>query len=536
MADVKDASPNGDTQSLAQSINAAILSSHTKINSLILDRMPRAVPPQTDNPSTYITGLLHFGAIYIAFESLWQSILGIHTEIAPIPYTYPFSSSSSHRDEVPQITERTRHILETMYWPNMLRFSRLKKDIRTITGWPQHVVDEQIRLVGTSGRLAKFLAHVQEVVNLKPHVLLAYAYGLYLALLSGGTYIRTELMYLKADFWHALPTPIKPNMVLCNREHGSPQMPNHHETPDDNLSQHKVDSSFKAPLEFLDFDTPLGDNSRQQTKDLKAEFKRRFTDAEEALTEPERKDIIKESVAIFQHLDGVVGQLDKICGTPQAKDHVAMALNPSSQSHSRTATFGFRFRDSIAVAKERLLRTRRKPSGGNPVTATIPTLPTNAVTMSADFDSSKSSSPPSSPSTKDYEDAQFKHLSSSGSELAQNAVLPGEGFRTIHYDSDLPVPDRSPSGDDDLEKLHGGLDGTKDVNWRYSACCPIARVSGAKASATTVKQEDPGYALFTIIINFIVLVGFALLFMAYLYARHGDVTTRLLDLHLTNDW
>ncbi|KAK7735669.1 hypothetical protein SLS53_007410 [Cytospora paraplurivora] len=497
--------------------------------------MPRAVSPQTDNPSTYITGLLHFGAVYIAFESLWQSILGIHTEIAPIPYTYPFSNSSSHRDETPQITERTRHILETMYWPNMLRYSRIKTDIQTMTGWPQHVVNEQIRLVGTSGRLAKFLAHVQEVVNLKPHVLLAYAYSLYLALLSGGTYIRTELMYLKADFWNAPPTPIKPNMVLCNREHGEPQMPNRHETLDA-MNQHRDDSSFKAPLEFLDFDTPLGENSRQQTKDLKAEFKKRFTDAEEALTELERKDIIKESVAIFQHLDGVVGQLDRICGTPQAKGHVARALNPPSQSHPRMATFGFRFRDSIAIAKERLMRTRRKSSGGNSVTATGLTLPTKAATMSADSDPSKSSSPPSSLSTKDYKDAQSKQLSSSGSELAQNAVLPGEGFRTIHYDSDLPVPDRSPSENDDLEKLHGGLDGTKDVIWRYSACCPIARVSNAKASATTAEQEDPGYALFTVIPNFIVLVGFAIIvFTAYLYARHGDIT-KLLDLRLTDDW
>ncbi|ROV94035.1 hypothetical protein VMCG_08215 [Cytospora schulzeri] len=544
MADTKTASLDGASKSLAHSINVAISSSHTKINRLILDRMPRAVPPQTDNPSTYITGLLHFGAVYIAFESLWQNILGIHTQIAPIPYTYPFSSDPNRRDETPQITERTRHILETMYWPSMLRYARVKDDIRTMTGWPQHVVDEQIRSVGTTGRLAKFLAHIQESVNQKPHLLLAYAYGLYLALLSGGSYIRTELMYLKAGFWQATPTPIRPNMIPCSREAASSspfQKLERHESLDSDSSDHSLtsnDASFsKMPLEFLDFDPPLGENPRQQAKDLKAEFKRRFTDAEQALTEPERRDIVRESVAIFQHLEEVVGQLDRICDTPQVKGHVARVLHSSSppQTHARTTNLGARLRDSIAVAKGRLLRTRRKSSGDSSVTATAPLLATEVVTMSADPSSSKVdskvsslSSSLSSSSPGEFQDAQSKQQSSQGSDLAHDAVLPGEGFRTIRYDNDDP------------EKLHGGLDGAAydDIRRFSSGCCPIARVSSAKASTTAiVEREGPNYALYAMISNLIVLVGIGMVFMAYLYARHGDIlAANTLDLRLDRDW
>lgn len=531
-----------DFKSLAYSINTAILSSHTKINRLILDRMPRAVPPQTDNPSTYITGLLHFGAVYVAFESLWQSILGIHTEIAPIPYTYPFSNDPTHRDETPQITERTRHILEVMYWPNMLRYGRINADIRTMTGWPKRMVDEQIRSVGTTGRLARFLAHVQESITAKPHLLLAYAYGLYLALLSGGSYIRTELMYLKADFWQAAPMPIKPNMIPCNTAPGSSQMFKRHETFEYDSAQHGLaesDSVSKMPLEFLDFTPPLGENPRQQTKDLKAGFKRRFTDAEQALTEPERKDIIRESVEIFQHLEEVVGQLDKICDTPQVKGHIARVLNPPPQSHPRTANLGYRLRDSIAIAKGRLLRTRWTSSGGTSVTATAPTCTsaTESATPSADFSSFKPSPKQTLlSSSSDFQDAQSKHQPSPGSELALDAVVPGEGLRTIHYDSGLPASDTSSLKNKDLEMLHGGLDGTDDLVRRYDGYCPIARVSSADAATTSVGRDDPYYPPNATISNLIVLVGLALLYTAYLYARHRDFEEKPLDLRMGKDW
>lgn len=530
MADSSSPPSEGDSTSLAHQINVAIASSHTKINRLILDRMPRAVPPQTDNPSTYITGLLHIGAVYIAFESLWQNILGIHSDIAPIPYTYPFSGDPSQHDGTPQITERTRHILEKAYWSALLRAARIKADIRSMTGWPDHIIDEQIRSVGTSGRLGKLTLHIRDSVNAKPHLLLAYAYCLYLALLSGGSYIRTELMYLKSEFWQETPTPIMPNMVECKPK-SSLKEPKHQSTADYDANSHGLarhDSTIKVPLEFLDFDPPLGENPRQQTKELKAEFKTRFADAEQSLAEPERKDIIKESVAIFHNLEGVVGQLDKLCGTSQGKGHVQRVLHAPNHS-PRGASLGFRLRDSIAIAKGRLLRTRRKSSVSS-VTATVPTTLTGELTDS--HNSAESSKPSSvSETSGEYKDAQLElKQQEQESGLVRDVVVPGEGFRTIHF-KDFPRPRRSSPSKCDDEKSSNphGFDGANfhrasaDVEY-----CPISRVPTMKEAV--VQKDSPNYALYAVISNLVMLLGIAIMFAAYLHVRRGEIAGRPVDL------
>lgn len=509
----------GDSRSLAQQINAAITSSHTKINRLILDRMPRAVPPQADNPSKYITGLLHFGAVYTAFESLWQDLLGIHSEIAPVPYTYPFNNDPSPHAEIPQITDRTRHVLEAAYWPTMLRAARIKADIQAMTGWPGHVVDEQITSVGTSGRLGKVLLQTQESVNAKPHLLLAYAYCFYMALLSGGSYIRTELMYIKSDFWHATPTPVKPNMIECTKEPSLEETDRSSspgtESPVTGFDRH--DFLEKLPLAFLDFDPPLGENPRQQTKQLKAEFKRRFAEAAQSLTDPEQKDIVKESIHIFHSMEAIVAQLDKTCGSSQWKDHMHKTGQPPPLS-SRSTHLGSRLRDSIAIAKGRLLRTRRRSSGAS-VTVTVPTAFEEGATDRSQSGSSKPSSVSDSSGEFRDIDRPLRHESP----LARDAVLPGDGFRTIRYSNDLPHPDRSSRlSSADAEKgasAHPrGMDGVNDD----IECCPIFRGTNAVAQAVPTKAEGPNYALYAVISNFVMFVGVAMVFAAYLYVRHGD--------------
>lgn len=561
MADNTDIPPDGEPRSLAHSINTAISSSHTKINRLILGRMPHAVPPKADNPSTYITGLLHIGAVYTAFESLWQNIIGVHAETTPLTYTYPFGNDTntsslglSHGPTPPQVTERDRYILETAYWPNMLRAARVKADISTMTGWPAHVVDEQLRSAGTTGELGDFLAHIKEAVHDRPHILLAYAYSLYLALLSGGSYIRTELMYLRAEFWLAVPDPVMPGMVPCTREPSSePEKLRRHSTFDEcDSGSHGLAGEYPSitlPLSFLDFDTPLGhENPRQRAKDLKAEFKERFTNAEQALTEPERRDIIAESVVIFDHLELVVGQLDKICAggagpTPQE--------NPgpnSTQSDPRPAGISSRLRDSIAIAKGRLLRTVKKSSGASgSVTATTPSAVKIATTSTKDT----TASPPGI-----SERSEASSLSSGGpperaqgdeadARLARDATVPGEGFRTVHYDNDNSQPDTEAKV---ARRGVGGYDGTTDHGHgsvgRESQACPISRSptpSAKKSPATTTlkvqsRQRRPDSTRYAVVSNVAVLVGVAMAFASYLYVRRSDGTATVPGSLSGDDW
>ncbi|KKY36466.1 putative hem oxygenasemulti-helical [Diaporthe ampelina] len=551
MADNTEIPPDGEPRSLAQSINTAIASSHTKINRLILDRMPHAVPPQADNPSTYVTGLLHIGAVYIAFESLWQNIIGVHTEIAPLPYTYPFRNDSNtsspglnHGSAPPQVAERVQNILETAYWPNMLRATRVKADIRTMTGWPAHVVDEQIRSAGTTGALGAFLAHIKEAVDGKPHLLLAYAYSLYMALLSGGSYIRTELMYLRAEFWLAVPDPVRPDMVPCTRElDGEPEKLRRHSTFECDSGSHGLvgeDPSITLPLSFLDFDTPLShENPRQQAKDLKAEFKLRFANSEQALTDPERRDITAESVAIFEHLEAVVGQLDKICGSGAGVTRQGKSMRHSTKADPRPAGIGSRLRDSIAIAKGRLLRTMKRSSGADgSITATAP----SAVRTAATSTDNTTAYPPEKPENSKVSSGSSGGLpeSAQGGEpdghLARYAIVPGEGFRTIRYGDD----DIQPDAEDKVARREvGGYDGTADddqasVGREYQACpvsrsptLPAKQSPGASTSMMRSTGRGPEYALYAVVSNVAVLFGVAMVFAAYLYVRRCDITTTM---------
>lgn len=550
MADNAEIPPGGEPRSLAYSINTAIASSHTKINRLILDRMPHAVPPRADNPSTYITGLLHIGAVYIAFESLWQNIIGVRTETAPLPYTYPFGNDTvtsspglDHGPEPPQVTERHRQILETAYWPNMLRAARVKADIRTMTGWPAHVVDEQLRSAGTTGELGAFLAHIKEAVDGRPHLLLAYAYSLYLALLSGGSYIRTELMYLRAEFWLAVPDPVMPGMVPCTREPGrGPEKLGRHSTFDEcDSGSHELageDPSITLPLSFLDFDTPLGhENPRQRAKDLKAEFKRRFTDAEQALTEPERRDVIAESVTIFEHLELVVGQLDNICADGADLTRQENSTRNSTKTGPPPAGIGSRLRDSIAIAKGRLLRTMKRPSGASgSVTATTPSAARTAATSTRD----NTASPPDI-----SERSEVSSLSSGGppqrpqgdetdAQLARDAVVPGEGFRTIHYDDDNHqlIPEAKVA-QREVRGYDGNADDGQGTVGREPQACPISRspsLSPRKGLAKSKqkvasRQQRPQPTRHAIVSNFAVLLSVVMAFAAYLYVRRSDSIT-----------
>lgn len=534
-------SEGSTTSSLAHQINVAITSSHTRINRLILERMPRAVPPHADNPSAYITGLIHIGAVYVAFESMWQNILGIHPGGGDV---FPLAIESTTDDHVaaPQITERTRHILQTAYWPTLLRTARIKADIQSMTGWPEHVIDEQIRLAGTSGRLGKFTLHIRDSVTAKPHLLLSYAYSLYLALLSGGTYIRMELLCLKPEFWQATPSPIKPNMVECRPQHvdSAADPRSHgisgHDSPQlHGAASNESRDAKKIPLEFLDFDPPLGDNPRQQAKELKAAFKRRFAEAEQLLAEPERNDIVKETAAIFHSLEEVVGQLDVMFGTAQTpdSDSIQQRRDPLGPAHSssRGMSIGFRFRDSIAIAKARFLRTRRR-SSGTPVGVTIMTaLPVTGETDSSPY---SDSSAPLSKSEAEYTSPRHDQHSPN---LAHDAVVPGGGFRTVHYgrqQQQQPWRDYNEKQRNSVQSPHCGFNGALADD---AERCPMSRgavglggFAMKEACVPPPRRTGPDYAFYAMVSNLVVLVGIALIFAAYLYVRHTDVVRGVVEL------
>ena len=118
-------------------------------------------------------------------------------------------------------------------------------------------------------RLVAFLDRIERVSAEKPHLLLAYMHTFYLALFSGGRYIRGQSL-----------------------KSGYPQFEN-----EEALS-----------FWFFNWEGEGGEDG------LKAEFKARFEVAAASLLETEREKILRECELIMEGLQGVVEEIEESVG------------------------------------------------------------------------------------------------------------------------------------------------------------------------------------------------------------------------------
>jgi heme oxygenase len=189
----------------------------------------------------------------------------------------------------------------------LLRSARLKRDLEHLTGL--HPTDLGVLLAKYPGeKLAAFCTHIRNAVHEKPWTLVSYAWCFYMAVFSGGRWIRAGLLNAGPDFWQqdgdlhmtALPT---------------------------------------TRLSFWHFPGPF------DGEDIKLEFKEQLRAAETLFSPDQRVDIIEEAKNIFQLCAGLVDELDTMVSTQLA--------DPSTQ-HSET---GVRKTDS----KEQFSGTNTKP-------------------------------------------------------------------------------------------------------------------------------------------------------------------------------
>ncbi|KAM0286001.1 hypothetical protein ACHAQH_001190 [Verticillium albo-atrum] len=285
-----DASVSGENSQrpLPDSINAATRTIHAKLNKLIIARLPLSLPPHAQDPSTYASGLLHIAPIYITFESWWHGLVN-----AP-----PAPGADANID-------RLHKLLSNIYFPDLMRADRLRADIAQLMGWSPDTVNQKLDTVARHGSLADFLRHISRALENRPHVLIAYAYILFMALFAGGRFIRAMLESVDTSvpnpgFWNRRPIPTAPGDPL--------------------------------PLAFFRFDSPT------DGEDLKRDFKASLVSIEPLLSAHDRHDIVQEAICIFDNMLRLVGQLDVFCDTD-------VDAEPSP--------FGSRLRNSVAVAKER---------------------------------------------------------------------------------------------------------------------------------------------------------------------------------------
>ncbi|CZR57386.1 related to HMX1 ER localized, heme-binding peroxidase involved in the degradation of heme [Phialocephala subalpina] len=350
--------------SLSDRINIATRSLHTQLNRLILLRLPLALPPTSTNPSKYISGLLYIAPIYITFESLWQSILDEPCEAeeaqqslhkiwaAERPKLEPATSDPFF---VRKPCSRTHCLLSDLQLPGLPRAERLRTDIRVLTSTSAYKVQEQLAEVSKHGKLAEFLAHTKKSVEANPHVLMAYAWVLYMALFSGGRHLRAELKKaggIGPNFWDRKPSPVRPYSITqeSSRRQNSRSSPTD-PTSDDPMrkprSRSRSESTASGMVPGMQFFNFIGD---EDGEDIKREFKCRFAEAETHLLPTEKEDIVLEAQHLFSFMLSLISDLDTIMGT---KDEDLLTERLLEKSRPVFAS-----RDSVAVTHERLSRSR----------------------------------------------------------------------------------------------------------------------------------------------------------------------------------
>lgn len=276
---------------------------HASLNRLITSRLPLALPPHTTDSSLYATGLLHFAHIFLTFESLWADILREsvpqiyqspkdHETGLPSPpmspllsylLVNPYDSPSLFTSTLGAPTRPSPQLatfLRTVRPRGLIRSARVKSDLEHLLGL--HPTDLEVLLARYPGqRVAGFCTHIRKTVHEKPWTLVSYAWCFYMAVFSGGRWIRAGLLKAGPEFWQTTEA----------QEDGSAS----------SLASRGL-SLWNFPGEF-------------DGQDIKAEFKARLAAAETLFTSDERVDIIEEAKKIFQLCAVLVQELDEMVGT-----------------------------------------------------------------------------------------------------------------------------------------------------------------------------------------------------------------------------
>lgn len=228
---------SGTRVSLPVELHAAARERHRALNAAIIARLPLSLPPIVDSPYLYAKGMVVFGQIYFAFESFLTR-----------------ASATSHLDQ------RLVGIYTRLHLPALARTQLLQGDLASLKS--RFTGAGELDSLAEASKL--YHSQIEASLREKPHVLLAYAWTMYLALFNGGRWIRGQLVSAGSEFWRGEP----------------------------------------FPLSFWE----LGD--RLEEEELKATFKEEFLVAASLLTDDEKDEVIEETNRLFDMCSEMVRFLD----------------------------------------------------------------------------------------------------------------------------------------------------------------------------------------------------------------------------------
>lgn len=251
--------PHSTTPELPVQINTATRKQHTELNRLIIARIPLALPPTTTSPKFYALGLAAFAQIYLAFEHAFDEL---ERSQAPADHETPTDTDTAHQRDL-------KAWLSTIRPASLKRSPRLKRDLQYLP---------ELDRSNFAQLDADTTSHILALAAAKPHVLVAYTWVMYMAIFSGGRWIRSQLASAEPEFW-------------TSHTNAGPAL------------------AEKTPLgmpgfSFLSFD---GD---EDGEDIKVEYKKRLAEGEKLLSAQEREDITAASQELFERCIAIVKKLD----------------------------------------------------------------------------------------------------------------------------------------------------------------------------------------------------------------------------------
>ncbi|OQU94215.1 hypothetical protein CLAIMM_00605, partial [Cladophialophora immunda] len=186
-----------------------------------------------------------------------------------------------------QLDRRLRHIYERVCFPWLLRSRRLQNDIETLKSDLLRSQIEELEALVEESR--GFRRQIEGSLSARPHVMLAYTWTMYLALFNGGRWIRGQLVSAGPEFWRA--------------------------------------GAF--PLSFWDFRSEGEVNGDERLKD---EFKGGFREAASFLTENEKRDVVEETLNLFDLFAKMMQFLDDKTTTCPSQPVSAGLPSPAASS------------------------------------------------------------------------------------------------------------------------------------------------------------------------------------------------------------
>jgi heme oxygenase len=212
--------------------------------------------------------------------------------------------------------------LRTLRPLGLARSKRLQDDLVKL----RHVCG----VTGQEGRsevVERWVARMEDEVRERPHLLVAYAFTLYLAVLSGGRHIRSELSKAGLPFWTGTTADEVTNTAQATTEKkpasswnwrspvarltsSKPTPPSPSATLD--TAPHSRKPRSAADLAAFE---PNGLSfwffpGASDGEDLRAKFKANLAELQNYISPSQEDEIVAEAQAIFSRIEALVGELD----------------------------------------------------------------------------------------------------------------------------------------------------------------------------------------------------------------------------------